>query len=328
MSKIKKDFLDIQGWMVEELGLSGKELMAYAIVYRFSFRSENGCFVKLEYFKKWLGVSSDTTVIKTLNSLLEKGLITKHERPGSTNVYRVNEDLIDDEEGSKNWKGGSKNWKGTLSKNETPKIAVSDETLSKIETNIYNRLDITENKGESNFDNNSESTSLEATDSTNTQANDEHETPATTSLEATGTEHTRELTGTTEHTGKRGSVPQNSANAICDALRARLVRAARNKNLPQAVRNRASEQILLLKNTNNKKRAKDNLKAMIELVGKDVVKQSIMDSLNAVYTDKDGFTQNTNVVRLLIMDDYQMALSIMQHNIKDPTALIEKLEEE
>ena len=324
MSKIKKDFLDIQGWMVEELGLSGKELMTYAIVYRFSFRSENGCFTKLEYFKKWLGVSSDTTVIKVLNSLLEKGLITKHERPGCTNVYRVNEDLIDDEEGSKNWKGGSKNWKGRVPKNETPKIAISDGTLSKIETNIYNRLDITENKRAVNLDD-SFSSSVSTQDAESTASDRELSAPSP--FEAPNTKRTDEVNeqDTTQQPSTGSKVPRNQSSVIYNTLRSRLGRAARNHHLPQDVRDRASKQLLMLKNSATNRRIKENLQNMIELSDADIVKQAVLDSLNAVYTDKDGSPQNTNVVRLLSMEDYQMALSIMQGNIKDPTALIEKI---
>lgn len=324
MTKIKKDFLDIQGWMVEDLGLSGKELMAYAIVYRFSYNSEKGCFAKLEYFQKWLGVSSNTTVIKILNNLLERGLITKQERPGSTNVYRVNEDLIDDEEGSKNWKGGFKNWKGRVSKNETPKIAISDGTLSKIGTNIYNRLDITENKRMVNLDG-SFSSSVSTQDAESTANDREHSAPSL--FEASNTKRTDEVNeqDTTQQPSTESKVPRNQASVIYNTLRSRLVRAARNQNLPQDVRDRASKQLLMLKNSATNHRIKQNLQNMIELSDADIVKQAVFDSLNAVYTDRDGSPQNTNVVRLLSMEDYQMALSIMQGNIKDPTALIEKI---
>lgn len=324
MNKVKKDFLNIQGWMIEELGLSGKELMTYAIVYRYSYESESGCYASLEYFKKWLGVSSDATVIKILSNLQEKGLITKQERPGSTNVYRVDEDLINNEDPFKNCKGGFKNCKGTLSKNEIPKIAVSDETPSKIETDIYNRLDITENKRVVNLDD-SFSSSVSTQNAESTASDRELSAPSP--FEATNVERTDEVDeqDTAQQPSTESKVPRNQASVIYSTLRSRLGRAARNHHLPQDVRDRASKQLLMLKNSATNRRIKENLQSMIELSDADIVRQAVLDSLNAVYTDRDGSPQNTNVVRLLSMEDYQMALSIMQGNIKDPTALIEKI---
>lgn len=305
MSKIKKDFLNIQGWMLEELGLSGKELMAYAIIYRFSYESDNGCYASLGYFQKWLGISKRETVISILDRLVEKGLVTKQDRPGYTNVYWVNEELINGEGVSENRTGVSENRTGRCPKIGQPKSNITDEGCPKIGHNIYNRLDITKNKRKVSLDSSFSSSSLEASN----------------------TEHTDEVNeqDTTQQPSTESKVPRNQASVIYSALRSRLSRAARNHKLPQEVRDRASKQLLMLKNSATNHQIKQNLQNMIELSDADIVKQAVLDSLNAVYTDKDGTPQNTNVVRLLSMDDYQMALSILQGNIKDPTALIEKI---
>lgn len=161
----------------------------------------------------------------------------------------------------------------------------------------------------------------------NKQQTDSVMVNSSSSFEATETQRSDEVNeqDTTQQPSTESKVPRNQASVIYSALRSRLSRAARNHNLPQEVRDRASKQLLMLKNSATNHQIKRNLQNMIELSDADIVKQAVFDSLNAVYTDKDGTPQNTNVVRLLSMDDYQMALSILQGNIKDPTALIEKI---
>lgn len=161
----------------------------------------------------------------------------------------------------------------------------------------------------------------------NKQQTDSVMVNSSSSFEATETQRTDEVDeqDTTQQPSTESKVPRNQASAIYSTLRSRLGRAARNHHLPQDVRDRASKQLLMLKNSATNRRIKENLQNMIELSDADIVKQAVLDSLNAVYTDRDGSPQNTNVVRLLSMEDYQMALSIMQGNIKDPTALIEKI---
>lgn len=167
--------------------------------------------------------------------------------------------------------------------------------------------------------------SVSTQDAESTASDRELSTPSP--FEAPNTEHTDEVDeqDTTQQPSTESKVPRNQASVIYSTLRSRLGRAARNHHLPQDVRDRASKQLLMLKNSATNRRIKENLQNMIELSDADIVKQAVLDSLNAVYTDRDGSPQNTNVVRLLSMEDYQMALSIMQGNIKDPTALIEKI---
>lgn len=161
----------------------------------------------------------------------------------------------------------------------------------------------------------------------NKQQTDSVMVNSSSSFEATETQRSDEVDeqDTTQQPSTESKGPRNQASVIYSTLRSRLGRAARNHHLPQDVRDRASKQLLMLKNSATNRRIKENLQNMIELSDADIVKQAVLDSLNAVYTDRDGSPQNTNVVRLLSMEDYQMALSIMQGNIKDPTALIEKI---
>ena len=80
MSKVlNENFITIQGWMVNELGLKGNELIVYAIIYGFS-QAENQVFNgSLQYIADWLNTSKQT-VINTLKHLQEKGFIEKREK--------------------------------------------------------------------------------------------------------------------------------------------------------------------------------------------------------------------------------------------------------
>jgi len=71
-----KSYVNIQGWMVSELGLSGNELLVYAIIYGFSQDGEGEFTGSLRYLTDWTGASKNT-VRRALASLEEKGLITK-----------------------------------------------------------------------------------------------------------------------------------------------------------------------------------------------------------------------------------------------------------
>jgi len=80
-----EQFIVIEGWMVNELGLKGNELLIYAIIYGFS--QEEGHFFRgsLGYLADWTNTSKQT-VMNTLKSLLEKDLIGKQEV--SDGVYK------------------------------------------------------------------------------------------------------------------------------------------------------------------------------------------------------------------------------------------------
>lgn len=79
-SRINRDnYITISGWMVTELNLKGNELIIYAMIYGFS-QAENQIFDgSINYLCEWLQASRPT-VINTLKSLVEKGLIVKNEK--------------------------------------------------------------------------------------------------------------------------------------------------------------------------------------------------------------------------------------------------------
>jgi hypothetical protein len=88
-----ENYIVIQGWMVNELGLSGNELLCYALIYGFSQDGES-CFKgSRKYIAQLLGVSSLNTVDKILANLIEKSLLIKESNTvnGVTfNSYKAN----------------------------------------------------------------------------------------------------------------------------------------------------------------------------------------------------------------------------------------------
>ena len=72
-------FVPIYDWMLE-LGLNGRELNAFAVI--FSFWKKDGGWYKgsASYLAKWMGVKKNETVYKALASLVRKGHLEKRER--------------------------------------------------------------------------------------------------------------------------------------------------------------------------------------------------------------------------------------------------------
>lgn len=76
--KNKADYYSVFGFMITDLGLSGSELIVYAIIYKFSSDGVNKFFGSQKYLADWANMS-DRNVRNALNSLLNKGLIIKSE---------------------------------------------------------------------------------------------------------------------------------------------------------------------------------------------------------------------------------------------------------
>ena len=72
-----KNYITILGWMVNELSLSGNDLICYAVIYGFS-QDDNFWEGSQSYLSDWLGVSR-RTVVDILKRLISNGLITKQQ---------------------------------------------------------------------------------------------------------------------------------------------------------------------------------------------------------------------------------------------------------
>jgi hypothetical protein len=67
----------IHDWFINKLKLTGHELIVYALIYSFSKDGNSKYYGSITYLKNITGVKSRTTVINTLNSLINKGYIKK-----------------------------------------------------------------------------------------------------------------------------------------------------------------------------------------------------------------------------------------------------------
>lgn len=77
--KVKpNNFVVIAGWMLD-LGLSGNELITYALIYGFSQDDETKFQGSIAYIQEWIGAGSKTTAINITKKLEERGLVEKEQ---------------------------------------------------------------------------------------------------------------------------------------------------------------------------------------------------------------------------------------------------------
>lgn len=80
MAKVKNEhYITIQEFMVNDLELSGNELIAYALIYGFSQDGESYFKGSLSYVAKWLNCSK-ATACTILNKLADDGFLEKKEK--------------------------------------------------------------------------------------------------------------------------------------------------------------------------------------------------------------------------------------------------------
>lgn len=91
-----ENFITIQGWMVNELGLSGCELLCYALIYGFSQDGESYFAGGRKYIAELIGAKSLNTVDTNLSNLIARGLVLKTSETHNgviTNKYSANLDI-------------------------------------------------------------------------------------------------------------------------------------------------------------------------------------------------------------------------------------------
>ena len=71
------DYLNIQGWMINELNLKGNELIIYALIYGFTKDGVSEFRGSRQYMADWTN-SSVRSVQNIVNSLVDKGMIEKN----------------------------------------------------------------------------------------------------------------------------------------------------------------------------------------------------------------------------------------------------------
>lgn len=71
-----ENYINIQGWMINDLKLKGNELILYAIIYGFSQDGKSEYYGSQRYISKAMSISLPTSN-SLINKLLKKGLIVK-----------------------------------------------------------------------------------------------------------------------------------------------------------------------------------------------------------------------------------------------------------
>ncbi len=71
------DFVNIQGWMINELNLKGNELIIYALIYGFTKDGVSEFRGSRQYMADWTNTSV-RSVQNVVNSLVDKGMIEKN----------------------------------------------------------------------------------------------------------------------------------------------------------------------------------------------------------------------------------------------------------
>ena len=90
------NYITILGWMVNELQLSGNELVLYALIYGFSQDGKSKFKGAMKYLADSLGISKQS-VLELLKKLVERNYVKKYEIGKSGNKkcdYDVNFDLL------------------------------------------------------------------------------------------------------------------------------------------------------------------------------------------------------------------------------------------
>ena len=72
------NYIVIKGWMISELGLSGNELLVYAVIYGYSQDGENEYFGSLTKMSELLQIDK-RTIMRILQRLCDAGLIHKRQ---------------------------------------------------------------------------------------------------------------------------------------------------------------------------------------------------------------------------------------------------------
>lgn len=134
------NYINIQAFMKTDLGLSGNELICYAIIFGFSQDGESEYVNGAQYVSEWLGCTYQTA-LSVIKKLIEKGLVVKREvtdESGRKMVYRV----VDKSDG-----GVDENFTNPISENFTNPLVKNSLTPNSIyNNNIYNIINKINNK--------------------------------------------------------------------------------------------------------------------------------------------------------------------------------------
>lgn len=83
------NYIVVSGWMVNELGLKGNELLVYAIIYGFSQDDKNWFEGTRQYLASFIGCKDVRSIHNILNKLVAKGHIIKETKRLENNTLFV-----------------------------------------------------------------------------------------------------------------------------------------------------------------------------------------------------------------------------------------------
>ena len=102
MAGIDDKYIKVQGWMATQLGLHGNELIVYAYIYSFQFKSFMGkgtpanveeTEIPMRDFVEWTQITK-RGIIKLLQKLSDEKLIFIGNKPGNVNTYSILPDPV------------------------------------------------------------------------------------------------------------------------------------------------------------------------------------------------------------------------------------------
>lgn len=137
------NYYTVHGWMINELGLSGNDLLIYAIIYGFSQDGSTEFSGSLNYLVTFIN-STKPTVINCLKKLCERGLLVKTDRIINNQNFPTYTAVVPDLTSGKNSLTPLKNSLLGDSKNSLPP---SKESLPN-NTSIINSNNQTNSSGE------------------------------------------------------------------------------------------------------------------------------------------------------------------------------------
>lgn len=142
----------IDGWMINELELSGSELIVYGLIWGFSQAENQWCTASQAYIARWANIST-RGLRKILDKLEEKGLLIKETttcKKGLESKYRAIRPSAEDQESDRNKVPIRPEQSSYLDGNKVP-IRWEQSSYNNIEDNIDNNIaDIKENKKRKN----------------------------------------------------------------------------------------------------------------------------------------------------------------------------------
>ena len=130
-----ENYYTVQGWMVNELHLSGNELICYAIIYGFCQDQEIEFNGKATYVADWIGCTREYA-LKILKNLTDKGLIIRKPKDNHYN-YTINQEKLPSNQSEKSSLYNEKTVNKVHSESEKSSLPQSEKSSLSLIDNIY-----------------------------------------------------------------------------------------------------------------------------------------------------------------------------------------------